>query len=89
MDKPRRKYEMTLTMGADDLPSLRGMLNTLIYDLARWEDSDFEQVNPYNAVSGGYSGNHSMTLHIQSDMDHDKYMDQLNAYLDEKKEPTG
>lgn len=88
MDKPKRKYEMQLTMGADDLPSLRGMLNTLIYDLARLEDSDVEKVNPYHAISGGYSGNHSIEIRIQPDMDHDKYMDQLNAYIDARKEPT-
>lgn len=81
----KRRYEMTLKMGADDLPSLRGMLNTLIFDLARLEDGDIEAVNPYHQISGGYSGNHSMKLELNPDVTHDSYMIQLEEVLEQDK----
>ena len=86
MSELKRRYELKLTMGADDLPSLRGMLNTIIYDLARLEDGDIEMVNPYHAISGGYSGNHSLTLELRPDVTHDSYVEQLEAHLEKQKE---
>lgn len=85
----KRRWEMELKMGADDLPSLMGMLNTLIFDLSRLDDGNLENVTwPYNQVSGGYSGNHSVVLNLRPDVTHDSYMDALNAYLASGKPST-
>lgn len=84
MSDLKRRYEMELNMQADDLQSLRGMLMTLLYDLDRIDEETVARLNPYDQVSGGYSGNHIMKLHVRPDVTHDSYMEQLNAYLDEK-----
>ena len=82
----KRRYELTLTMGADDLPSLRGMLMTLLYDMDRINETDIERNNPYQAISGGYSGNHSLKIEFRPDVTHDSYIAELEAYLAARKE---
>jgi hypothetical protein len=83
----KRTYQLQLTMGADTLQDLRGMLNTLCYDLAKIEDGGgIDPAKPYEAISGGYGGNHSMTLEFRPDVTHDSYFEQLEAHLAEKRE---
>lgn len=82
MSELNRRYELELKMGADNLQALRGMLHTLLFDMDRIDENALEQVNPYNQVSGGYDGNHTLKITFRSDVTHDSYFEQVNAYLD-------
>ena len=88
MDEMKRRYELELNMQADDLKSLRGMLMTLLYDLDRIDEATLERINPYPQVSGGYSGNHNMTIRLRPEVTHDSYIVQLEAYLAAEKSST-
>ena len=80
MEKPKRRYELTITAGADDLPYLLNMLQEQVYSLQKWPDN-----LPYSGFSGGYSGNHSVELKVRPETTHDSYFAELEVYL--RKEP--
>lgn len=74
-EKPRRKYDLTLTIGADDFAYLLSALNEIAADIEQCGDA------PYETASGGYSGNSNVKLVINHAMTHDIYFDQLEAHI--------
>jgi len=77
MSPPRRAFELTIKIGGD---TWRDVLRDLL-DTAR----HVEQHGPQcNSVSGGYSTNHIVDVRVDPDMTHDRYVDQLEAYLAEQ-----
>lgn len=71
-DKPKRKYELTITAGADDLEYLKQIVQMAIDELPTY---------PHSGVSGGYAGNHMVELRVNPEQTHEKYEEELNAYL--------
>lgn len=81
-----RRYEMEIKIGADDIGNIRGVLNSILYDLARYDDNNTE---PMSQVSGGYGANHTLKMVIRPEVTHDSYMEQLTAILEEKRYAKG
>ena len=80
MDKPKRRYELELRLGADSAKDVIGHLYSLMIDLER---HDLENT-PLGIVSGGYSCGFYITIQINRDITHDTWEKELNAYLDSK-----
>lgn len=75
--KPKRRYEVTITAGADDLESLIHIIEYALRDL--------KPDTPYSAISGGYSGNHSIELCVYPEVTHETFAAALEAYLADSK----
>lgn len=81
MERPKRMYELRLTIGADDLKALRSMLNEIGWTL------DGEQLPmPYSSVSGGHSGSYILDIEYRPEQTHDAYFEQLHQALREPPE---
>ncbi len=78
MERPTRKYQLSISIGGDDFQYVISMLNQITVDIERHGDATYE------SYSGGYSGNNSVKLAINPDMTHDDYFAALEAYLAEK-----
>lgn len=76
---PKRAYVLTLSIGADSRDDLIGALQQLEYEIAAKKLTD--------GVTGGYSWGGSYKLEADETMTHDRYVSELNAYLEAKKEP--
>lgn len=81
MEKPRRRYQMQLTLGADDLRSLLGALHSIEFDLST-EPED----TPRNIVSGGYDSGFVLDLTIDPTITHESWAEYLDKYLAFQKE---
>lgn len=80
MDKPRRRYEIELHIGADNLRSVIGTLHSILFDLEqRQEDA------PLSQVSGGYDCGYTLDATIDQSITHEIWERNLMDYLDEKK----
>ncbi len=84
-EKPHRKYELHLTLGADDAETLRDALRSLAFDL-----EGFETVSawPYQSVSGAPDCGYSTDIECDPDMTPERYQEELEQYLDARKNPT-
>ncbi len=80
--RPHRAFEITIRVGADTWEDAIAELLRMAYHI--------EEHGPNcNSVSGGYSTNHTVTILQNPQMTHDRYFEQLGAYLAAKKEePT-
>lgn len=77
-NKPKRTFELTLTIGADTLDDLRSNLRSILIDLDR------EDVTDYSSVSGGYQSNHILKIEHSPTVTHDSYFEALEKHLKEK-----
>lgn len=75
MDKPTRRFALTLTLGADDMDTVRRSLRQMAFDLDGWEDM------PYSAVSGGPDVGYTLEIKFDPDVTHESYHEKLSAYL--------
>jgi hypothetical protein len=81
-DKPKRKYELEIRMGAD---SYEDMLNDLI-DWAQTMKIESPGIDySTDGVSAGYHSSHSYKIAVTPDMTHERYFEELDAWLDEQK----
>lgn len=78
MDKPNRRYEMTLTLGADSIRDIQGALKSIIFDLEKVED------RPHFAVSGGPDSSYTLEIKFYPEQSHDHYFEQITEFLREK-----
>lgn len=77
MDKPRRAFRLTLALEADTRSDLASALNSLAYEV----DSDQLTVG----CSGSPSSGAIYELLRDPDMTHEKYFEELRAYLEAAK----
>ena len=81
MDKPKRRYELSLAVEADDLNNLIGVLNHIQFELSSQPED-----TPRNIVSGGYGSSFILDLAVNQAVTHDTWEVALSDYLKEKKE---
>lgn len=79
-DKPQRRYEVDIHIGADDLKSLKHALDNIAFDLERREEDA-----PINMVSGGFDTGYSVNATVDTNITHDSWYVNLEAYLAAKK----
>ncbi len=75
MERPKRRIEMVLKIGADDMDSLRSILRSESITLEPVEERNYE------SFSGGYDGNHRLTIVVNPEVSHDSYVEALEAYI--------
>lgn len=80
-DKPHRQYEVELHISADDHDELIRALHQLTFMFERGDIED----STHTGVSGGWGWGHTLNMRVDREMTHDRYMDELNAYLDARK----
>ena len=69
---PRRRWQLKLEIGADDIETLQADFDGLRDDIFRR--------HVYESHGGGYSGRHSLSVTEDPTMDHDTYHRLLDAY---------
>lgn len=79
MEAPKRRYQMELKLGADDLKALRSAINSILFDLDRYPED-----TPYESVSGGYDSGYSIKINVDTTITHESWEKVLNEYLEEK-----
>lgn len=82
LEQPKRRYVMKLEIGADTFRDLLGRLNSIQFDLERAIEGELDR--DYSAVSGGYDAGWVLGIKFDPTMDHDRYVEVLNAYLAER-----
>jgi pyruvate-formate lyase-activating enzyme len=80
MEKPNRRYMLTLKIGADDMKSLIQSLDSIAFDLEGWNE------RAYQSISGSPSAGTIVDLEFHPDVTHDSYHEQLRAYLAEREQ---
>lgn len=83
METIKRRYHLNLELGADSLPELVKGLKNLQFDLLRsCEYMEGSEINDtYHAISGSPQSGYNLSLEFDPDMDHDKYIEQINAHI--------
>jgi len=82
IEKPeQRRWKFVGKIEADSWEDLLRGLDTIQFDLSNRNDQEI----PFS-VSGGYDSNWAFTVTEKPDMTHDKYFEELDAYLESKKE---
>lgn len=79
-DKPQRRYEVEIRIGADDLISLKRAVNSIEFDLERREED-----TPIDMVSGGVDFGYSVSAKIDTSITHDSWYINLRDYLAARK----
>lgn len=80
MEKPKRRIQLNIDIGADSIDAAIHDLKQIIFEMTvRGEDN-------MNTVSGGYSSGNTVRLIVNPDVDHDSYVEELNKYLDANKD---
>lgn len=78
MKPPRRKYELKVKIGADSWGDLTYELKYLLSHI-------LDHGPQCNSVSGGSNTNHIVEISCNEEMTHDKYIKELNAYLEARR----
>lgn len=74
MDRPKRRYTLTIEIGADTWDD--------VIDDLRHTSQHIEDHGPScQSVMGGSCGGHIVTVLQNPEMTHEKYMAELDAYL--------
>jgi len=79
---PKRRLQLTLTMGADDLKELVYSLMSLATDL------DLNECEQWERTSGGVASGHHLNLTCDPDMTADLYQTELEAWIKAAHEGT-
>jgi hypothetical protein len=75
MEKPRRRIELKLTIGADNWDALRGALKSIQTKIA------ISGSLSTSSVSGGYDSGWIYECSERSEITHESWAEDLNAYL--------
>ena len=81
MSKPRRAYELTLTLGADTYEELVRALEGLALDLALYPSDAAHRPMASGSPSAGYSA----TVTHDPEWTHERYHAEVEAYLKMKR----
>ena len=76
---PKRRFEITVTAGADDWLGLVAELRDVAFHVR-------EHGVECSSVSGGPSSHHTVTIHHNPEQTHEKYFEELDVYLAARKE---
>lgn len=76
--QPRRAFELTITIGADTWRSVEDELAFLAIHIP-------DHGPKCDSVMGGPCRNHIVSIHHDPEMTHDRYHEELQAYLDARK----
>jgi len=79
INKPERKYVLSLELGADSIDDIYNELNHIIYTLQTHPNEE------RHIASGGYHSGFDLKLRHNEGQTHDNYIDQLNQYIKDKK----
>lgn len=82
MEVPKRRYEMVFTIGADGYQEMLSAMQNFIRFMER-EYTGLAQ--NHHGVSGGPDSGYSYDITFNPEMNHERYFEELNAYLDEKR----
>lgn len=76
----QRRWKLVGKFEADTWEELIGLLRSVEFDLSTRQPAEMP-----SSVSGGYGSNWVYTITEKPDMTHDKYFEELNAYLEAQK----
>lgn len=81
-DKPHRRYQLTLDIGADSYDELL----YAIHAFADHMDMNYPALDHNtNGASGGVSTGYSYEVKVDTDMTHERWYEELQAYLKARK----
>lgn len=81
-DGPHRKHRMVLKLEADSIDDLSGALTQLALDLDMDDMRGRDWTERVDRASGGPSSGYQLDMVTDPNMDHDTYIQLLNAWLD-------
>lgn len=82
MEAPKRRYTMTIEIGADDYDTLLSALEDWILKMRLYNPDLSEN---HSGVMGGSTSGYSYDILVDQDMTHDKYVDLIREYLGNRK----
>lgn len=83
-EKPeQRRWKFVGKIEADEWEGLIAALRSITFDVHRRTAGEV----PFVVISGGYDSNYAFTVTEKPDMTHDKYFEELDAYLEERRTP--
>lgn len=82
MDKPHRKIETVIKIGADDNASLIGALTNLLFQ------AQTDRFPALSSVNAGYSWTWDISTKIDETQTHEGWKKELNEYLESLKRPA-
>lgn len=75
---PVRKHHLEIDLHADSLIALTVALEGLVFKLQT------EQLSA-SLVSGGYDSGYTVSYYVDETMTHERFVEELNAYLESKR----
>jgi hypothetical protein len=81
MEEPKRKYQMTFKIGADSWDEILSSMDNFTLEMKMYHPNLDRN---HNGVSGSPVAGYSYDVIVDPDMTHDKYFEQIDAYLAER-----
>lgn len=81
MIQPKRRFHFTLDVQADDMKSLISVLENIV------RRSEQETLS-FSCVSGGYDSGYYWTLTERPEQTHEKYIEELNTWLEQSRKES-
>lgn len=81
--RPHRRYQMTMSIGADSMEELRRSLEQWCFEMERYGEI---QERSYGGASGSPSAGYSYDIRFDPDMTPERYHEELKVYLEAKKQ---
>ena len=75
MDTPKRRHTVKITLQADTWEDIEFLLQQIEYDILTHQPGNIR------IASGSPTGGYSIEDELRPEMDHDRYIKELNAYL--------
>lgn len=76
-NKPNRRYQVEIRMGADDLRAVIKALESIVFDLEARKAED----EPLDMVSGGWDSGYYLSAKVDTGITGDSYREALAAYM--------
>lgn len=81
MELPKRRFALSLELGADTFEELVNALENFAYHTAvNLPTVATDNPHGWNGASGGPASGYSYALRIDESIDHDKYMEAIEAW---------
>lgn len=74
MDKPKRRLELTLKLGADSWPDIVRTLEQIAFQLDGYPE------NGWHSASGSPSEGYILDIEVHPDVTHDSYFEAIERY---------
>jgi hypothetical protein len=78
---PKRRYHMTLELGADDMEELIRAIDDFSLQLSLYRK---ELAEDYVSVSGGPHSGYSVRIDFDSEMTHERYHEAIRQWIAER-----